>query len=266
MSFYEYLYYSLLPRVIIRPDTVFIQAPPYSFMHIGAFIQEMEQLAPPDLAEEFDAGKIGLVVEGKGTVRRICCALDATPAVVKKAARFKADMLVVHHTPIWNPVTQVTGRTADVLRMVLAADMNLYVMHTNFDRAEGGVNDALCDLLSLSEITPLTLGRTGKCSLTLEQISGRLACTLRIWGKAGTINRLAVVAGSGFVPELIGEAAATGADAFLSAEMKHSVARAAPIPCIEATHYALEAPAMKALAARYHWKYLDDPPRIQSVP
>jgi putative NIF3 family GTP cyclohydrolase 1 type 2 len=144
--------------------------------------------------------------------------------------------------------------------------MNLYVMHTNFDRAEGGVNDALCSFLALTEVVPLSLGRVGTCSLPLEEISRRLGGNLRLWGKTGSINRLAVVAGSGFDPVLLDEAAGSGADAFLSAEMKHAVARTAPLPCIEATHYALEAPAMRDLAARMGWEYIDDPPLICHVP
>ena len=62
------------------------------------------------------------------------------------------------------------------------------------------------------------------------------------------------------------EAKERGADAFLSAELKHSVYRAAPLPCIEATHYALEAPAMKRLAAQKGWQFIDDPPVLHSVP
>jgi len=48
--------------------------------------------------------------------------------------------------------------------------------------------------------------------------------------------------------------------------MKHSVARTAPLPCIEATHYALEAPAMERLAGRMGWQYIEDPPLLNSVP
>ena len=62
------------------------------------------------------------------------------------------------------------------------------------------------------------------------------------------------------------EAYDLGADAFLSAELKHSVARSSPLPCIEATHYALEAPAMKRLAIREGWHYLDDPPILTTLP
>jgi putative NIF3 family GTP cyclohydrolase 1 type 2 len=235
-------------------------------MDVRTFIEEMERLAPPELAEDFDAGKIGLIVEGALEFTTVCCALDATPAVVAEAIRQKAGMLVVHHTPLWTPLTAVTGGTAALMRDVLSAKMNIWVMHTNYDHAEEGVNDALAELLSLRDTCPLTLGLVGTCLLSPDEISRRLGCPLRIWGKLPAIKRLAIVAGSGFDPEFLAEAKARGADAFLSAEMKHSVGRSSPLPCIEATHYALEAPAMKRLAARRGWHYIDDPPILRTIP
>jgi dinuclear metal center YbgI/SA1388 family protein len=235
-------------------------------MHVRAFIEEMEQLAPPDLAEEYDFGRIGLIVEGRDEIGKVCCALDATPAVVESAVRAGADMLLVHHTPLWTPVTSMTGSTASLMRSILAAHMNLYVMHTNYDHAPDGVNDALCELLALENPVPMTLGCVGDCTLDSGEIARRLDCPVRVWGTIGTIKRLAVVAGSGFDPALLLEAEHLGASAFLSSEMKHSVARGVKIPCIEATHYALEAPAMKRLAARKGWLYIDDPPLVRSVP
>jgi dinuclear metal center YbgI/SA1388 family protein len=235
-------------------------------MHVHAFIEEMERLAPPELAEDFDAEKIGLVVEGRPEISRVCCALDATPYVIKQAVLASADMLVVHHTPLWTPVTAITGRIAGLMRALLSADMNLYVMHTNFDRAQGGVNDALAELLSLKDISPMSTGRIGSCTLSPAEISRRLGGTCRLWGKVKKIRRLALVAGSGFDPALLEEAKILGADTFLSAEMKHSVARTAPLPCIEATHYALEAPAMQRLSLRMGWQYIDDPPLVQKIP
>jgi len=235
-------------------------------MDVNTFIEDMERLAPPELAEDFDAGKIGLIVEGAPEFSTVCCALDATPAVVKEAIRKKAGMLVVHHTPLWTPLTSVTGSTAALMRDVLSARMNIWVMHTNYDHAEEGVNDALAELLLLTDTVPLSLGRVGSCSLTLEEISRRLGCPLRVWGDLPRMDRLAVVAGSGFDSEILTEAKEKGADAFLSAELKHSMARSAPLPCIEATHYALEAPAMKRLAARRRWHYIDDTPVLRTVP
>jgi len=235
-------------------------------MHVRAFIEEMERLAPPDLAEDFDAGKIGLVVEGREDIARVCCALDATPFVVQQAVKASADMLVVHHTPLWTPVTALTGRTAGLMRALLSAHMNLYVMHTNFDRAQEGVNDALAELLLVTDTEPMVSGLIGTCILSPAEISRRLGGNIRLWGKITRCNRLAIVAGSGFDPLLLDEAYRRGADAFLSSEIKHSVARASPLPCIEASHYALEAPAMQRLAVKKGWLYIDDPPLLQIIP
>ncbi|MFA6332273.1 MAG: Nif3-like dinuclear metal center hexameric protein [Methanoregula sp.] len=235
-------------------------------MDVQTFTREMERLAPPELAEDFDAGKIGLIVEGDPEFKTVCCALDATPAVVREAIRLNAGMLVVHHTPLWTPVTSLTGPTANLMREVLSARMNLWVMHTNYDHAAEGVNDALAELLSLEERKPLTLGMIGTCTILPAEIARRLGCPLSIWGELKSVNRLAIVAGSGFDDEFLAEAKAGGADAFLSAELKHSVYRSAPLPCIEATHYALEAPAMKRLATRRGWHYIDDIPSIRTIP
>jgi dinuclear metal center YbgI/SA1388 family protein len=236
-------------------------------MNISMFLAEMELIAPLELAEEYDADRIGLIVEGTSTIRTVCCALDATPGVVKRAAASGADMLVVHHTPLWNPISAIRGETSRLLRTLLSSGMNLYVMHTNFDRAPGGINDVLAALLGLERTERMTFGMVGDCSLDTGEIARRLGVGgLRIYGDPGDISRLAVVGGSGFDPALIREAADRGADAFLSAELKHSVARISPIPCLEATHYALEAPAMEALASRMGWSYIPDPPHVVVLP
>ncbi len=235
-------------------------------MQLRAFAEEMEALAPSSLAEEFDAGRIGLVIEGRPEIQKVCCALDSTPAVVRKAVASGADMLVVHHTPLWTPLTTLTGPTATLAREILAGGLNVYVMHTNFDHAAGGVNDALADLLGLADCRPLSLGLVGTCTLTLPEIAERLDGSLRIWGKLLSHRQLGVVAGSGFDLPLMAEAQALGAEAFLSSEMKLSVARAAPLPCIESTHYALESPAMRRLAAQKGWQYIDDPPLLAVYP
>jgi dinuclear metal center YbgI/SA1388 family protein len=235
-------------------------------MDVISFIVEMERLAPPELAEDFDAGRIGLIVEGRRTIKTICCALDATPAVVKKAIAAHADMLVVHHTPLWTPLTSLTGATSSLMRDVLSSNLNLYVMHTNFDRASCGVNDCLSEILSLTNTEPMTLGVTGDCALSVEEIARRIGGPVRVWGKIRKPRRLAVVGGSGFDLSFMTEAKSLGADAFLSAELKHSVYRSAPLPCIEATHYALEAPAMERLAKNNGWKFIADPPVISVIP
>jgi dinuclear metal center YbgI/SA1388 family protein len=234
-------------------------------MHIDHFIAEMERIAPPELAEEFDEQRIGLIVEGKKDIHSVCCALDATPSVVESAAAQGADALVVHHTPIWEPITRLDGYHATLLKLLLSSDMNLYVMHTNFDRAQGGVNDALGELLGLQDIRRMSLGICGTCTLPLEAMVHRLNGGVRVFGTISSLECLAVVGGSGFDRELINEAYHMGADAFLSAELKHAVMRVSPLPLIEATHYTLEAPAMRMLADRMGWEFIDDPPTVHML-
>ena len=231
-------------------------------MEIHAFVETMEALAPPGLAEEFDEGRIGLVVEGTRRADVVVAALDATVRVAEEAVALGADVLVVHHPPFFAPMTRIEGGAARLLRIVLGHGLHVYAMHTNFDRAAGGVNDCLADLLGLSDCVPLSLGLVGTTSTDPDGLAAVLG-PLRVWGDVGRIRRLAVVGGSGFDSSLIEEAAALGADAFLSSELRHHVARDASIPCIESTHYALEAPAMRALAGRMGWDYIDDPPHLQ---
>jgi len=112
----------------------------------------------------------------------------------------------------------------------------------------------------------MSIGCIGSCGLSPAEISQKLGGNCRLWGTVKKIRTLALVGGGGFDPILLEEAQARGADAFLSAEMKHSVARSAPLPCIEATHYALEAPAMQRLSLRRGWQYINDPPLLKILP
>ncbi|TAJ44730.1 Nif3-like dinuclear metal center hexameric protein [Methanofollis fontis] len=235
-------------------------------MHSADLVAHLEAIAPPGLAEEYDDGRIGLIVEGKEDIETVCCALDATPSVAREASRRGADLLVVHHTPIWEGVTAIRGGLAATLTPLLQTGTALYVMHTNFDRAPGGVNDTLAALLGLTDRCPMTMGCVGRCTRTLDEMAAAIGGNVRVWGECGDPERIGIVAGSGFDPALIAEAAALGADAFLSSELKHHVARTAPIPCIESTHYALEAPAMQALSRREGWDYIEDMPPLRTIP
>jgi len=235
-------------------------------MDRDGLIRELERLAPPELADREDAGRIGLIIEGRPEVHTISASLDVTPPVVRRVVKSGSGMLVVHHTPLWEPVTSLTGPLGGLLAPLLANRVNLYVMHTNFDRAPRGINDALAELLDLADTEPMEMGLIGSCAIDLPGIARRLGGPVRLWGRVPELSRLAVVGGSGFDPDLIHEAAYRGADAFLSAEMKHHVAISAPIPCIEATHYALEAPGMRRIAGERGWEFIEDPPVVRSFP
>ena len=85
-------------------------------MKINDLIFRLEEIAPPELAEEFDHGRIGLIVEGLPEVTKIATALDPTPYAIKLAIESGAQMLITHHTLIWDPVNRINEDLALQLR------------------------------------------------------------------------------------------------------------------------------------------------------
>ncbi len=244
-------------------------------MELSELIRMLEEIAPPELAEEMDKGKIGLIVPGTREVKKVATALDPTPYVIKKATEAKADALIVHHTLIWNPVAMIDRELANSLKMLLDKHISLYSMHTNFDRAPGGVNDTLASLLGMSSVVAIDLACAGmveKQSLTSFAASAAkaLQTDIEVVGPADKEVRTVVTsAGSGF-REALTVAKRLNADVLLSSELKHDVIRdRGEIALIAAPHYFTEAPAMKKLAEQLNavvpTEFIDDPPEIRVI-
>lgn len=56
-------------------------------MNLRELIPLLESIAPPELSEDFDTGRIGLVLDRAADIRKIAVALDPTDHVLKEAAR-----------------------------------------------------------------------------------------------------------------------------------------------------------------------------------
>jgi putative NIF3 family GTP cyclohydrolase 1 type 2 len=239
--------------------------PIFSSMYIRAILEELGEIAPADLADEDDTEKIGLVVEGEEDIRNICCSVDITPRVVQQAIDKGSTLLIAHHTPFWNPLHVIRGDDANILRALLGARMNLFIMHTNFDRAPRGVNHTLASILEMKKVEEMPIGVIGECALSPVEIQQRLDTPLKLYGTLVRPRALAVVGGSGFYPQLIEYAYYHGAEAFLSAELKHHVALRSPLPLLESTHYGLEAPAMRRLAEDHGWTFIESAPPCRYI-
>ena len=224
-------------------------------MNLKDLIPLLESIAPPSLAEDFDTGRIGLVLDRGADVRKIAVALDPTDHVLKEAARHGAKLLITHHTLIFDPVNIISKRLSDTLKIAIDNDISIYTMHTNYDKVEGGVNDVLAELLELSNISNLPLGRLGEIEPMSTQefasfVSEKLQTHVQFIGDS-EIRKVMVVGGSGLRREYIDKAIENGADALVSGELRHDAIRYAGKLCLfDATHYATEAPAMKKLCKR----------------
>lgn len=227
-------------------------------MNLNDIIKVLESIAPPHLAEDFDYGRIGLILDRTDDVHTIGVSLDATRDVFTQAAKAGVDMLITHHTPIFRPLTSISRSFATTLSIALENNMSVYTMHTNYDAADGGVNDILAGILGLSGIRKINddpIARIGTIEKTTthkfaQLVSEKLNTPVRYVGDR-IIETVMVIGGSGLADEFIDLAIKEGADALVSGEMRHSASlRGNELSLIDATHYATENPAMKRLCER----------------
>ncbi|OYT62286.1 Nif3-like dinuclear metal center hexameric protein [Methanosarcinales archaeon ex4572_44] len=240
-------------------------------MKLSEFVSILEEIAPPEEALDFDQGRIGLVLDRGGDVGRVAVSLDPTDFVLREAGRIGADLLITHHTLIFDPITRLSQTLSDSLKIALLNDLSLYVMHTNFDCASGGINDVLAEILGLRDVEACGIGRTGlikPCELDCFAglVVDRLDTHVR-WVGDGLVERVMVVGGSGFDSEYIDMACERGADVLVSGELRHSAIRyamARGLSLLDATHYATENPGMKKLCERLPIEavFIDDEPIV----
>lgn len=116
----------------------------------------LEEAYPPSLAESWDS--VGLVAgDPDDEVRKVLVAVDATAAVVDEALEWGADLLLVHHPLLLRGVDTVGAHTPKgaLVHRLIRGGCALFTAHTNADRADPGVSDALAGALGLTNLRPL---------------------------------------------------------------------------------------------------------------
>ncbi len=124
---------------------------------VGEVVEVLEKAYPPRLAEEWDTG-IGLTCgDRRETVRTVLLAVDVDATTVGQAVDLAAEMLVTHHPLLFRAVQSVAADTAKgaLLHRLIRGGIAHFAAHTNADKARGGVNDALADVLGLTDVRPL---------------------------------------------------------------------------------------------------------------
>jgi dinuclear metal center YbgI/SA1388 family protein len=235
-------------------------------------VRALEGLYPPGTAQAWD--QVGLVSGDPGQpVRRVHFAVDPTLAVIDEAREHGADLLVTHHPLLLRGIHSVattTAKGASVTALVVH-DIALYVAHTNADVASPGVNDALAAACGLTSTQPLAvvdgqaMGRVGDLAgpAPLAEFASRLyaalpasAGGLRVAGPPeAVVRRVAVMGGAG--DDLFDEVRASGADVYVTADLRHhpvlearEEARGGVPYVIDAGHWATESLWLSEAAER----------------
>lgn len=233
-------------------------------LKVSDIAKELEKLAPRELAEKWD--NVGLMVGGfDRQVKNIFVCLDITSENVEQAVAFGADLIISHHPLIFHPMKRVVEEdiTGGIVQTLIKNNISAYSMHTNFDNADGGMNDILAEKLGLSEIRRFTdaectdelgepfenCGRIGllPSAMTLEdfvaKVQNTLGCSSIKYRGDGTdmIKTVALSSGSG--GGFLYAAYHADADVFVTADVKHDCVQTAQelgMNLIDAGHFETE--------------------------
>lgn len=127
-------------------------------MNGSSLLKALEKDFPRHLSYDWD--NVGVMI---GTMNRpvsnVLITLDVTKETLKKAKALGADLIIAHHPLIFGSLKEIHYDTykGQIIRDIIKADITVYAMHTNYDLADGGMNDMLAARLNLSHVAPLEM-------------------------------------------------------------------------------------------------------------
>ena len=167
----------------------------------------LDDFCPFDTAEDWD--NCGLLVGGADmAVSKVLVTLDVTHGVIDQARHLGANLIICHHPPIFNAVKALPS--GGIPYLLAKNDIACIAVHTNLDKAHGGVGDMLAKQLGLADVMAVcgdimrvgTLEKEMSCDEFLLHVKDSLGI-----GNHGTsfaksphkhtVRRVAVCSGSG---------------------------------------------------------------------
>lgn len=227
---------------------------------LSEVIAGLEGWYPPSTADDWDAP--GLVTGSTGqTVAKVLLTVDITNAVIEEAIELGANLIIAHHPYLLRGVQSLDESLAkgSNLARAIRANIAIYSAHTNADIADGGVSQALGDLIELRDAVSLSSGASighGRVGQVVPTTLGALAQVLasRLPATAGgvkvagefeqVVERVALCGGAG--DSLIAAAITSGADVYITSDLRHH-------PAQDAREHAILASGKPALIDISHW-------------
>ncbi|AQT67747.1 metal-binding protein [Anaerohalosphaera lusitana] len=117
--------------------------------------REINAIAPLGLALDWD--NVGLLVgDENADVKNVLMTIDLTKGVLAEAKRKKVDMIMAYHPVIWDGLKKVTASgEGSIVYDLVRSGINVFSIHTAYDIAMGGVNDALAEIVGIGDAEPI---------------------------------------------------------------------------------------------------------------
>lgn len=236
---------------------------------LAQIMEVADHLYPFEQAESWD--NCGIQIGDRARiVTAIAFSLDATPQTIAFAADHRCELLITHHPVLIEPVRSVCYETLAGRTLMAAARSRVDIasLHTNFDAAQGGLNDWIAARLGLEDVfvpAPASCARMGNLAeaLTVSTLARRVAADLgtnppRIVGSRDVPVR-SVFCASGSGMGYLDTALRYAADVMVTGDARYHSAREAlelGMPVIDAGHFGLERHAGTVMADRFREEFM----------
>lgn len=207
-------------------------------MKIREITDVIERFAPLAWQEGYD--NAGLIVGAPDNpVHRALLTVDVTEAVLDEAERTGCDLVIAHHPLIFHPLKRLNGATPieRCVARALRSGIAIYACHTNLDSAPGGMSWRLAEMLGIGSLRLLSPSNAGEgrgfgvvgelagpvaAAEFLQEVKRRLQLQVIRHSAlpAEPVRRVALCTGAG--ASLIGDALASGAQLYITSDLKYN--------------------------------------------
>lgn len=206
-------------------------------MKVRDIASAIESFAPLSLQESYDNS--GLVVgRYDDEVQKALLAVDVTDEVIDEALAEGCDMIITHHPIIFHPLKRFNSASyvERAVERAIRHNIVLYACHTNLDSAVGGLSWRVAEMLAMESVEVLQptndagagFGVVGELS-SPKAVEEFLQQVMRTFGVKVVrhsdlvkfeVRRIAICTGAG--GSLIDDALASGADLYLTADLRYN--------------------------------------------
>ncbi|MBQ2870149.1 Nif3-like dinuclear metal center hexameric protein [bacterium] len=216
-------------------------------------IEKLEKIAPLETQEDWDNS--GWQIDlGIKTIKNVLLSLNVTTDTIHQAIKQNCELIISHHPLIFKPLKSIKNK---VIISAIQNKIQIYSLHTNFDKSQIGTTQTLADLfkksLNLKTLKDLndfvkiaTLKEPIKSEDFILAIKNELNLkNLKIANPRQEIKSVAFCAGAG--ADFVQEVKQHQIDCFITSDIKYHQALDSGIMLVDIGHFESEVISLKSI-------------------
>ncbi len=230
-------------------------------MTVAKLYAKLSELYPESLRCEWDNDGLMCTDNPDKEVKSVLIALDVTQRTVDYAISNGYDVIISHHPLVFSSQKSLVPDkyTQNKLIKLIKAGVSVFSFHTRLDATLGGVNDVLCSLIGLNNVTVDTVdpvGRIGELNektdifTFVKNVKSLINTPFVLYNGNKEVKKVYVVGGDG--KDLISRAVSLGADTLLTGRASYNTTIDAcdmGLNIVEAGHFFTENPICNKIEA-----------------